>query len=142
MRRTSTITGCSYNWMQPARTVGIKVDQDQARLLGLSSQQLALAINAVVSGATATEVRDGIYLVDVLARAKSDQRMSVETLRSLQVPLPNGRTVPLSEVASVQYGQEYPIVWRRNRLATVTVEADVAPGQQAATVVDALAPQI
>jgi multidrug efflux pump len=58
------------------------------------------------------------------------------------VPLPNGQTVPLSQIASVDYGQEYPIVWRRDRLPTVTVQADVAPGIQAATVVQALAPKI
>src|SRR5271165_4591495 len=132
----------NYNWMEPARTVRIRVDQDQARLLGLSSQQLALSLNAVVSGVTATQVRSGIYLVDVLVRASAEQRMSLSTIRTLQVPLPNGRTVPLSQIASVDYGQEYPIVWRRNRQPTVTVQADVVPGTQAATVVEALAPKI
>jgi multidrug efflux pump subunit AcrB len=132
----------NYNWMEPARTVRIRVDQDQARLLGLSSQDLAQALNAVVSGVTATQIRSGIYLVDVLARASADQRASLSTIRTLQVPLPNGQTVPLSQIASVDYGQEYPIVWRRDRLPTVTVQADVVPGTQAATVVDALAPKI
>jgi len=132
----------NYNWMEPARTIRIRVDQDQARLLGLNSQQLAQSLNAVVSGVTATQVRSGIYLVDVLVRASAEQRMSLTTIRSLQVPLPNGRTVPLSQIASVDYGQEYPIVWRRDRRPTVTVQADVAPGLQAATVVQALAPNI
>lgn len=135
-------TNVNYNWMEPARTIRIRVDQDQARLLGLSSQQLAQALNAVVSGVTATQVRSGIYLVDVLVRANAAQRMSLATIRTLQVPLPNGRTVPLSQIASVGYGQEYPIVWRRDRRPTVTVQADVAPGIQAATVVQALAPDI
>jgi multidrug efflux pump subunit AcrB len=128
--------------MEPARTIRIRVDQDQVRLLGLSSQQLALSLNAVVSGVTATQVRSGIYLVDVLVRASAEQRMSLSTIRTLQVPLPNGRTVPLSQIASVDYGQEYPIVWRRDRRPTVTVQADVVPGTQAATVVQALAPKI
>ena len=132
----------NYNWMEPARTVMIRVDQDQARLLGLSSQDLAQSLNAVVSGITATQVRSGIYLVDVLVRASADQRMSLSTIRTLQVPLSNGRTVPLSQIASVEYGQEYPIVWRRDRRPAVTVQADVMPGKQAATVVDALAPKI
>jgi multidrug efflux pump len=131
----------NYNWMEPARTVRISVDQDQARLLGLSSQQLALSLNAVVSGVTATQMRSGTYLVDVLVRASADQRMSLSTIRALQVPLPNGRTVPLSQIASVEYGQEYPIVWRRDRLPTVTVQADLVPGIQAATVVRDLAPK-
>ena len=96
----------------------------------------------MVSGVTATQMRSGIYLVDVLVRASAEQRMSLSTIRTLQVPLPNGQTVPLSQIASVDYGQEYPIVWRRDRRPTVTVQADVAPGTQAATVVQALAPKI
>lgn len=132
----------NYNWMEPARTIRITVDQDQARLLGLSSQQLALSLNAVVSGVTATRMRSGTHLVDVLVRTSADQRMSLSTIRTLQVPLPNGRTVPLSQIARVGYGQEYPIVWRRDRLPTVTVQADDTPGTQAATVVQALASKI
>ena len=73
----------NYNWMEPARTIRIRVDQDQARLLGLSSQQLALSLNAVVSGVTATQMRSGIYLVDVLVRASAEQRMSLSTIRTL-----------------------------------------------------------
>lgn len=132
----------NYNWMEPARTIRIRVDQDQARLLGLSSKDLAQSMNTVLSGVTATQVRSGIYLVDVLVRATAEQRMSLSTIRTLQVPLLNGKTVPLSQIASIDYGQEYPIVWRRNRLPTVTVQADVAPGMQAATVVQQLAPKM
>ena len=132
----------NYNWMDPGRTVKIRVDQDQARLLGVSSQELAQWLNTAMSGVTATQVRSGIYLVDVLVRASAEQRMSLSTIRTLQVPLANGKTVPLSQIASVEYGQEYPIVWRRDRLPTVTVQADLMPGTQAATVVQALAPQI
>jgi multidrug efflux pump len=139
---TSGARNVNYNWMQPARTVRIRVDQDQARLLGLSSRDLAQSVNTVVSGVTATELRSGIYLVDVLVRASAEERNSLAAIRSLQVPLPNGRTVPLSQIGTVDYGQEYPIVWRRDRLPTVTVQADVAPGAQAATVAGALAPQV
>src|SRR5271165_2713574 len=128
--------------MDPPRTIRIRVDQDQARLMGLNSQDLAVSLNTVVSGVTATQVRSGIYLVDVLIRASADQRMSLSTIRTLQVPLPNGRSVPLGQIASVEYGQEYPIVWRRDRLPTVTVQADLAPGTQAATVVQSLQPPI
>ena len=133
---TSTTTGWS-----PARTVRIRVDQDQARLLGLSSQDLAQSLNTVVSGVTATQMRSGIYLVDVLVRASAEERMSLSTIRAFRCRCRTGSTVPLSQIASVDYGQEYPIVWRRDRLPTVTVQADVAPGIQAATVVEALAPQ-
>ena len=132
----------NFDWMEPARMVRIRIDQDQARLLGLSSQAIASVMNTVVTGTPVTQVRDGIWLVDVLTRATDEQRLSLSTLRNLQIPLPNGRTVPLSQVATFDFAQEYPLIWRRDRVPTLTVLADVAPGVLPEAVVDALAPAV
>jgi multidrug efflux pump subunit AcrB len=132
----------NFDWMEPARMVRIRIDQDQARLLGLSSQAIAQVMNSVVTGTPVTQVRDGIYLVDVLTRASDEERLSLSTLRTLQIPLPNGRTVPLSQVASFDFAQEFPLIWRRDRVPTLTVQADVAPGVLPESVVDALAPAV
>src|SRR4029077_7009693 len=99
---------------EPARQVRIKIDQDEARLLGLSSQALANVLNTVISGTPITQVRDDIYLIDVVPRATEEQRVSLASLRTLQVPLPSGRTVPLNQFATLGYEQEYPLVWRRD----------------------------
>jgi multidrug efflux pump subunit AcrB len=132
----------NFDWMEPARMVRIQIDQDQARLLGLSSAAIASVMNTVVTGTPVTQVRDGIFLVDVLTRASDEQRLSLPTLRNLQIPLPNGRTVPLSQIASFDFGQEYPLIWQRDRVPTLTVRADVRPGVLPETVVQALAPAI
>jgi multidrug efflux pump subunit AcrB len=132
----------NFDWMEPARMVRVRIDQDQARLLGLSSQAIAAVMNSVVTGNRTTQVRDGIYLVDVLMRATDEDRLSLSTLRTLQIPLPNGRTVPLSQIASFDFAQEYPLIWRRDRVPTLTVQADVAPGVLPESVVSALAPEI
>lgn len=132
----------NYDWMEPKRQLRVRIDQDQARNLGLSSASLAAALNAAVSGATITQVRDDIYLIDVIARATADQRVSVETLRNLQVPLPNGRTVALSQFARFEHGQELPLVWRRDRVPTLTVRADVDSGALPEAAVSELAPAI
>ncbi len=132
----------NFDWIEPERLVGIRIDQDEARLLGLSSQALASVLNTVISGTSVTQVRDDIYLVDVVARATDEQRVSLATLRTLQVPLPGGRTVPLSQFATFEYKQDYPLVWRRDRVPTLTVQADVTPGTLPETVVTALAPTI
>ena len=75
-------------------------------------------------------------------RATDEQRVSLATLRTLQVPLPSGRTVPLSQFATFEYEQDYPLVWRRDRVPTLTVQADVRPGALPETVVSALSPAI
>ena len=132
----------NFDWIEPARQVRIRVDQDQARLLGLSSQVLASVLNTVISGTSVTQVRDDIYLVDVIVRATDEQRVSLATLSTLQVPIPGGRTVPLSQFASFEYEQDYPVVWRRDRIPTLTVQADIVPGTLPETVVRALTPAV
>ncbi len=128
----------NFDWMEPARQLRLKIDQDQARSIGVSSATIAAVLNAAIAGSTVTQVRDDIYLVDVVARAVDKERATVATLRSLEVPIPGGRTVPLSQFASLEFGEEYPLVWRRDRVPTLTVRAAIVPSTTPDTVVDAL----
>jgi len=132
----------NYDWIEPAREIRIRIDQDQARLLGLSTEAIGSVLNTVISGAPVTQVRDDIYLVDVVLRATDEQRVSLETLRTLQVPLPGGRTVPLSQFATFGYEQTYPLVWRRDRVPSLTVQSDIKYGTLPETVVQSLQPKI
>lgn len=132
----------NFDWMEPARQIHVRVNQEEARQLGISSSALAGVLNAAVTGTTVTQVRDDIYLVNVVARAIDEQRASLETLSSLQVPTPSGRMVPLSQFSTFVEEQEFPLVWRRDRVPTLTVRADVISGEMPDTVVEALAPQV
>ena len=129
----------NFDWMEPARQLRIRIDQDEARRLGLSSQSLAQTLQAVVSGVPVTQIRDDIYLINVVARGTDDQRVSIDGLRTLQVPLPGGRSVPLAQFARFDYEQEYPLVWRRDRVPNLTVQSDIRPGILPEQVVSALA---
>src|SRR5262249_44142966 len=132
----------NFDWIEPARQVRVRIDQDQARLLGLSSESIAGVLNKVMSGVPVTQVRDGMYLVDVLMRATDEQRLSLSTLRNLQFPLANGRTVPLGQFAALAFGQESPLIWRRDGTPTLTIQADVIRGASPEAVVATLAPKI
>ena len=132
----------NFDWMEPARQLRVNVNQDQARQLGISSAALAGTLNAAVTGTTVTQVRDDIYLINVVARATDAERASFESLSSLQVATPSGRMVPLRQFATFSEEQELPLVWRRDRVPTLTVRADVTPGVLADTVVGDLAPRI
>ena len=132
----------NYDWMEPARQLHVRVNQDEARQLGISSRALAGVLNAAVTGTAVTQVRDDIYLVNVVARAADAERASFKTLSTLQVPTPSGRMVPLSQFATIVEEQEFPLVWRVDRLPTLTVRADVNSGVLPDSVVGALAPKI
>jgi multidrug efflux pump subunit AcrB len=128
----------NFDWFEPARQLRIMIDQDEARRLGVSSQSLAQVLQTVISGVPVTQIRDDIYLVNVVARGTEDQRLSINSLRTVQVPLPNGRTVPLAQFARFESEQEYPLVWRRDRVPNLTVQADIRPGILPDQVVSAL----
>lgn len=127
---------------EPERSVEVRIDQTQARALGLSSQDVAGAMAAVFSGVTVTTVRDQDRLIDVVARAALGDRTDLATLANLQIRGPEGRSVPLRQIADLRYGVQDPIVWRRQRLALITVQADIPEGVQPTTVVNALGPAV
>jgi multidrug efflux pump subunit AcrB len=137
-----TTRDLNFDWMQPSRELRVRIDQDQARRLGLSSAAVAAVLNANITGTTVTQVRDDIFLIDVVAREIEGQRLSINTLRALPVALANGATTTLDQFATFEYAQEYPLVWRRNRVPTLTVQADVAAGVLPETIVTALAPAV
>ncbi|MFZ1575952.1 MAG: efflux RND transporter permease subunit [Chromatiaceae bacterium] len=132
----------NFDWMEPAREVRIRIDQDQARRLGLSSQAIAAVLNTNISGTTVTQVRDDIFLINVVARETEGQRISFSSLQTLPVALADGRTITLDQFATFEYGQDYPLIWRRNRVPTLTVQADVAPGVLPDSVVTAIEPAV
>ena len=124
-----------YDWNEPARVVKVDVLQDKARQLGVTSQDISYALNGVVGGTTVTQIRDDVYLIDVIGRARASERESIDTLRQMQLPTANGTSVPLAAVANFRYEMEQPVVWRRSRQPTITVKASVTGGVQPATIV-------
>jgi multidrug efflux pump subunit AcrB len=140
MRGNSHLGAVIFDWMEPARVVKVDVLQDKARQLGVTSEDIANALNGVLDGTSITQVRDDIYLVDVRGRAKAKERQSLETLRDLQLSGSNGQSIPLAALATLRYEIEQPEIWRRSRLPTLTLKASVIDQVQPNTVVDQLAP--
>jgi multidrug efflux pump subunit AcrB len=138
MRANSHLGAVIFDWMEPARVVKVDVLQDKARQLGVTSSDIANALN----GSSITQVRDDIYLIDVRGRAQAKERQSLETLRDLQLSGSNGQSIPLAALATLRYEIEQPEIWRRSRQPTLTLKASVIDQVQPNTVVDQLKPAI
>ncbi|NPV23655.1 efflux RND transporter permease subunit [Bradyrhizobium aeschynomenes] len=142
MRGNSHLGAVIFDWMEPARVVKVDVLQDKARQLGVTSEDIANALNSVLDGTSITQVRDDIYLIDVRGRAQAKERQSLETLRDLQLSGSNGQSIPLAALATLRYQIEQPEIWRRSRQPTLTLKASVIDQVQPNTVVDQLKPAI
>ena len=131
-----------FDWNEPGKVLRIDIAQDRARQLGLSSEDVAKLMNTIVSGAPITQVNDDIYLVNVVGRAEDAERNSPDTLQNLQIVTPSGVSIPLLSFATVRYELEQPLVWRRDRMPTVTLKAAVRDDLQPTDLVAQLKPEI
>jgi multidrug efflux pump subunit AcrB len=142
MNRNPDAIDVQFDWNEQAKSVNLTLDQDRIRALGLTSQDVSNTLQTLLSGVKVTEYREGTELIDVLVRAPAEERAALATLGDLNILLPSGRAVPLSQVARIDFGFEEPILWRRNRDMVLTVRADVAPGVQPPTVTAAILPEL
>ncbi|TDV60609.1 efflux RND transporter permease subunit [Pseudomonas sp. LP_7_YM] len=131
-----------YDWNEPGKVLRIDINQDKARQLGLSSEDVAQLMNSIVTGSAVTQVRDDIYLINVVGRAVDIERDSPETLQNLQIVTPQGTSIPLLAFANVRYEMEQPLVWRRDRKPTITLKAAVRDEMQPTDLVQELKPEI
>ena len=135
MRANPGLANVQFDWDERSKVIKLEVDQDKARLLGVSSQELATFINTSLNGVQATMYRERDKLVEVLIRGPADERAKLHLLESLAVPTRTGKAVQLTQIARIHYDFEDGVIWRRDRLPTITVRADIyQPGLQPATV--------
>ncbi|WP_332776349.1 efflux RND transporter permease subunit [Polaromonas sp.] len=130
VRQSALVRDTQLDWNEQVRSVQVRVDQDKARLLGLSSADIQGLVQTALDGATVTQIRRGEELVDVVVRATPEERKSIGQLGDLQVFTRSGVSVPLSQLARVEPGFEEPVLWRRNRDMALTVRSDVVDGVQ------------
>ncbi|MDS7928588.1 efflux RND transporter permease subunit [Acinetobacter sp. V102_4] len=132
-------TNVHLDWGEPSKIISIQIDQDRARQMGVSSVDLANFINASITGSAIEQYREKRELIEIRLRGDQSERVEVASLASLAVPTTNGTTVPLAQIAKIEYKFEDGLIWHRNRLPTITVRADVRSQLQPATVVGELA---
>ncbi|MDK4792085.1 MULTISPECIES: efflux RND transporter permease subunit [Acinetobacter] len=132
-------TNVHLDWGEPSKIIAIQIDQDRARQMGVSSVDLANFLNASITGSVIEQYREKRELIEIRLRGDQAERVEVASLASLAVPTANGTTVPLAQIAKIEYKFEDGLIWHRNRLPTITVRADIRTKLQPATVVGELA---
>ncbi|MEB3795321.1 MULTISPECIES: efflux RND transporter permease subunit [Acinetobacter] len=132
-------TNVHLDWGEPSKIIAIQIDQDRARQMGVSSVDLASFLNASITGSAIEQYREKRELIEIRLRGDQAERVEVASLASLAVPTANGTTVPLAQIAKIEYKFEDGLIWHRNRLPTITVRADIRTKLQPATVVGELA---
>ena len=142
MRQNPNVKDPQLDWNEQSPYLKLVVDQDRARALGLTPQDVSQALSMLISGAQVTTIRDGIEKVGVVARAVPSERLDLAHVGDLTITSKGGIAVPLQQIAKIEYSHEEPILWRRNRDMAITVRADVNDGVQAPDVTNQISPKL
>lgn len=142
IRANPHVVNVNFDWDEPNKVVRLTVDQERARAIGVSSAHLAQFLSSSLSGSHISTYREGNELIEMLLRGPPDERLRLEMLGSLMVPTQSGQSVPLTQIATLEYGFEEGIIWHRDRSPTMTVRADIYDGTQPATVTAQISPTL
>jgi len=141
LRADPHVQRVNQDWGERLKRLRVDVDQDKARALGISSRQIKEALQGSLSGTQVTQYREGDDGIDVVARLVEAERSDLANLKDARIYLRDGKFVPLSQVAHLSIDSEPSVLWRRNRVPTLTVRADVV-GAEAPDVTLALRDRI
>lgn len=134
----------TQDWGERAPTAHFVLDQDRLKLIGLDPAQTAQQLQFLLTGATVTQVREDIRTVDLVVRSAGAERLDPGKLGDLTLSGPNGRLIPLSQIGHVEIRPEDPVLGRRDRIPTITVQTDfdeqLQPPQVSTEIWKALAP--
>ncbi|MDO8696381.1 MAG: efflux RND transporter permease subunit, partial [Pseudomonas sp.] len=142
VRENPHVVNVHLDWEEPSKVIRLLVDQDRARALGVNTSDLSRFLQSALSGSSVSQYREGNELIEILQRGSTDDRQQLSQLPSLAIPTDSGKSVALSQVATLEYGFEEGIIWHRNRLPTVTVRADIYGQEQPATLVKQIMPTL
>ncbi|WP_288097253.1 efflux RND transporter permease subunit [Pseudomonas sp.] len=142
VRENPHVANVHLDWEEPSKVVYLNVDQDRARALGVSTANLSKFLQSSLTGSSVSQYREDNELIEILLRGTLRERSELSLLPSLAVPTDNGRSVALSQIATLEYGFEEGVIWHRNRLPNVTVRADIYGKEQPATLVQQILPTL
>lgn len=142
LRKNPEVRNVNLDWEEPSKAIRLSIDQDRARVLGVTSEDVANFMQSSLNGVPIATYRERDQLIGVLLRGTAEERARLSLLKSLAVPTASGKSVPLGHIATIEYGFEEGIIWRRDRLPTVTIRADIEGSRQPASVNAQIEPEL
>ncbi|MDU4962551.1 MAG: efflux RND transporter permease subunit [Sporomusaceae bacterium] len=127
MQQNPYIGAVSFDWHAKNKVMRLEVDADKARELGVDRQTLAGILQAQISGLTLSEYREIDKTVPLVLRLQPEDRNNLTSIKDISLQI-SGKAVPLDQIAKVSYEGEDGMIWRRDLLPAITVQAEIAPG--------------
>ncbi|UCF19210.1 MAG: efflux RND transporter permease subunit [Gemmatimonadota bacterium] len=141
LRTTPGTRNVIDDWGRRTKKLNVTINQARARRAGVTNQDIALSLQAGLSGFELSEFREDDELIPITLRSVAADRQDIGKIESLNVfAQATGASVPLKQVADVAVAWEPAKILRRDRLRTVTVSAGLKSGHTAFDVIGQITP--
>jgi len=125
MRANPNTRQVNQDWGERVPTAHFVLDQDRLQAIGLTSADVAEQLQFLLTGVPVTQLREDIRTVEIMARSAGPERLDPAQLGNLTLTSRDGRVVPLSQIGRIEVRPEDPILRRRDRTPTITVQSDI-----------------
>lgn len=103
----------------------IDVDRDKIARYGINVADVEAVISAAVGGQAATQVIQGEKLFDLVVRMQPQFRSSAHEIGELLVGTPDGKQIPLSQLADIRQGNGASFIYRENNSRYIGVQYSI-----------------
>lgn len=115
------------NWEQKSKVMHLQLDQNKLRMMGISGQDVAKTMYTELSGATIAEYYAADKTIGIQLRLQDADRNDLSKIKNIPIYTGSGY-IPLEQIATISYGAEDALIWRRDLKPTITVEGSIKSG--------------
>lgn len=142
MEKNPHLRDVHLDWGERTPVVHLALDEQRLHLLGLNPQDTALQLQAILQGATVSQVRSGNRTVDVQVRSPKLERDGLDAIGDAIVRNDQGRSIPLRQIARIETRMEDAVLKRYNRELYIAVQGDIIDGVQPPDVTAEVLPKL
>jgi multidrug efflux pump subunit AcrB len=128
MKNHPHTTGAHLDWDERVPVLRLKIDPDHLRRISLTPGDVAQQLQFLLDGVPVTELRRDIRSVE-LRVCGTGASTEAGRIALLELKTLDGRTIPLSQAATLEIAYEEPVVRRYNRERFQLVQCDVRGAQ-------------
>lgn len=125
MRNNPNTRQVNTDWGERAPTAHFVLDQARLELIGLSPQEAAEQIQFLLLGVPVTQIREDIRTVDLVVRSAGAERLDPAKLEDMTIRNRQGKLISLDQIGHIDIRPEEPVLRRRDRVPTITVQSDI-----------------
>lgn len=125
LEKVSHVEDIRDDYVEGTPSVRVRVDRQIAALFGLSTEAIGFALKTGYNGLNISTFRESDEDYDITVQLSDPDRRVVDVLRELLIPAPDGRLVPLTTIAAIDYSGSIGNITRIDNERVVTVKANV-----------------